>query len=249
MTTITGPPDSAIRNLPITQALRDLLAAAAAAAGVDTIRIVSGGQPARNEGTRRTGSTRHDHGRAADIQLVVNGRTQVFSDRAAGPVVIAFITAAAAHGATGIGAGVEYMGDKTIHVGFGTSVNDHTKLTWGAGGRSAKAPQWLRDAAQAGWDTPLSAIATAPDHVRSPGRYAVIARDGLKLRGGPGTQFEPERTLPLGTELNVLSSDPAERSWARVDLEGDGLLDGYVFAAFLAPVAGAQSSESAVEPD
>ncbi|MEA2834202.1 MAG: hypothetical protein QOG66_2404 [Methylobacteriaceae bacterium] len=81
----------------------------------------------------------------------------------------------------------------------------------------------------------------------TPGRYAVIARGGLKLRGGPGTNFESERTLPLGTELNVVSSDPTQPSWVRVDLEGDGALDGYLFAPFLAPVLG--GTEHVPEPN
>jgi len=68
------------------------------------------------------------------------------------------------------------------------------------------------------------------------GRYVVMARSGLKLRGGPGTNFDSEKTLPAGTELNVVDSDSPDPSWVHVDLEGDGLLDGYVFASFLAPV-------------
>jgi hypothetical protein len=81
----------------------------------------------------------------------------------------------------------------------------------------------------------------------TPGRYAVVARGGLKLRGGPGTNFASEQTLPLGTELNVLSTDPVDPSWARVDLEGDGVFDGYVFAAFLAPAPG--GGEGVPEPN
>jgi hypothetical protein len=67
------------------------------------------------------------------------------------------------------------------------------------------------------------------------GRYVVIARDGLKLRGGPGTNFESEKTLPAGTEVNVVGVSNQDPAWVHVDLEGDGLLDGYVFASFLAP--------------
>ena len=154
MATFTGPPSGAIRNKPISEELKQVLEAAAQAAGVDTIRITSGGQDTLGQGTRRTGSTRHDRGRAADLQLVVDGSTLSFTDQSAPPVFLAFVTAAAAAGANGIGAGVGYMGNRTIHVGFGTSVNDHSKLTWGVGGRSANAPQWLRDAAAAGWATP-----------------------------------------------------------------------------------------------
>lgn len=67
------------------------------------------------------------------------------------------------------------------------------------------------------------------------GRYVVIARGGLKLRGGPGTNFDSDKTLPAGTELNVIEVDSHDPSWVRVDLEADGLFDGYVFASFLAP--------------
>jgi hypothetical protein len=249
MTTFTGPPSEAIRNKPISAELKQVLDTAARAAGVDTIRITSGGQDALGEGTRRTGSTRHDRGRAADLQCVVNGTTLTFTDQSAHPVILAFVTAAAAAGTIGIGAGVGYMGNRTIHVGFGTSVRDHSKLTWGAGGRSANAPTWLRDAAEAGWAAPAPVLHGAAFRVEAPGRYVVIARSGLKLRGGPGTNFESQRTLPAGTELNVVEISGQDPSWVRVDLEGDGLLDGYIFAAFLAPAGTDANNENAPEPD
>ena len=72
MTIFTGPPRDAIRNQPISEDLKRILDTAAQAAGVDTIRNTSGGQDGLGEGTHRTGSTRHDHGRAAD--LIVVGR-------------------------------------------------------------------------------------------------------------------------------------------------------------------------------
>ncbi|HEV7878880.1 SH3 domain-containing protein [Bradyrhizobium sp.] len=249
MATISGPPNAAIRNKPITAELRQVLQTAAQAAGVDAISITSGGQDALGEGTRRTGSTRHDRGRAADLQLIVHGTTLTFTDQSAPPGVSAFVTAAAAAGANGIGAGVAYMGNKTIHVGFGTSVNDHNELTWGAGGHSVNAPQWLRDAAQAGWATGGSILHSGASGVQAPGRFVVIARSGLKLRGGPGINFESERTLAAGTELNVTEIDGQDPSWVRVDLQGDGLADGYVFAAFLAPAGTDADHENVVEPD
>ena len=249
MATIVGPPARAIRNRPIAPELERVLRAAADTVGVDTINIVSGGQPTREEGGPRTGSTRHDHGRAADLQLVIAGRTLTFTDDGADARVAAFVTAAAASGATGIGAGVAYMGNKTIHVGFGTSVDDRTRLVWGAGGKSATAPDWLRIAARKGWDGAASPLVPSAE-VAAPGRFAVIARDGLKLRNGPGTTFESARTLPAGTELTVMGFDGGNDAWARVDLEDDGLLDGHVFAAFLAPSDGVLNGrEDAAEPD
>jgi hypothetical protein len=242
VTIFTGPPITATRNKPISNELKVVLDAAAQKAGITAIRIISGGQDALGEGNRRTGSTRHDHGRAADLQCVVDGRTLIFTDQRADPGILTFVTAAAAAGATGIGAGVAYMGDRTIHVGFGTRAADHSKLTWGAGGKSANAPRWLRDAAEAGWTSPVAIGPSGAAAIRLPGRYAVVARDGLKLRGGPGIDFASDTTLPAGTELNVVGISDQDRRWARVDLEGDGLLDGYVFAAFLAPVAATHDS-------
>jgi len=95
----------------------------------------------------------------------------------------------------------------------------------------------------------LSRTIGAPTFI-APGRYVVIARDGLKLRGGPGTNFGSEKTLPAGVELNVVAASETDPSWARVDIEGDGLLDGYVFASFLAPAGlHAGAGEDAPEPD
>jgi hypothetical protein len=208
---------------------------------VSKIVIVSGGQISNHvpqlEGVVGgwTGSHRHDNGGAADIQLIKGGTTLAFTD-ADGSEVAAFVTAAAARGAIGIGAGVNYMGPKTIHVGFGNSPSDHQKLVWGAAGASANAPAWLRVAAKAGWDHPvggavaaLAAEASGP----SPGafeRFVVAAREGLWLRKGPGLGFDRAKLLAAGTELSVAGRDG---EWARVDLEHDGLVDGYVFAAFL----------------
>lgn len=248
MTTFTGPPADAIRNKPITELLKQVLQTAAEAAGVDKVIITSGGQDALGEGTRRTGSTRHDRGRAADLQLRVNGSTPTFTDETADPIILSFVKAAAAAGATGIGAGVTYMGNRTMHVGFGTSVADHTKLTWGAEGKSATAPQWLRDACAAGWAEPNAPHGPAPIVV-APGRYQVIARGGLFLRGGPGTSFAPPlKMLAPGDELNVVALSTVDRAWAQVDLEGDGLLDGFVFASFLAPAGVMAGREHAPEP-
>ncbi len=79
-----------------------------------------------------------------------------------------------------------------------------------------------------------------------PGRSTVVARGGLRLRQGPGIGFGVEKTLPLGTELWVVEYAGPDAAWAKVDLEGDGLFDGYVFAAFLSPQS--ETAEHAPEP-
>ena len=126
MATVIEKTQNATRNLPIADTLRQVLARAAETARVDTVVVTSGGQPAT--GPHRTGSHRHDFGNAADLQLLKAGRALDFTNDGDRPTVAAFVTAAAANGATGIGAGVDYMGPKTLHVGFGS------KAVWGAEG-------------------------------------------------------------------------------------------------------------------
>src|SRR5262245_38912266 len=63
-------------------------------------------------------------------------------------------------------------------------------------------------------------------------RYVVSARTGLRLRSGPGTQFDIMRELTPGTALAIVSR---VGDWAMVDLGFDGLIDGAVHSAFLRP--------------
>ncbi|MDX0140827.1 DUF2272 domain-containing protein [Sinorhizobium meliloti] len=70
-----------------------------------------------------------------------------------------------------------------------------------------------------------------------PGPYMVRVRTDLKLRGGPGPAFPIIKELADRTPVNVLEfEDNATGRWGLVDLEGDGVKDGYVFAAFIEPV-------------
>jgi hypothetical protein len=252
MAEIIGPPANVTRNRPITAELSALLNGAADATGIQKVVIFSGGQTSNHAPHLKgvvggwIGSPRHDDGRAADVHLVKDGTTLRFTD-ADGSEVEAFVTAAAARGATGIGAGLDYMGPTSIHVGFGKSPSDHQKLVWGEDGLSVNAPGWLRQAAAAGWNNP---IATGLEHAfaaLAPGRSMVMARGGLWLRKGPGIEFDRGRLLDAGTVLAVVGFDG---EWARVDLEGDGRVDGHVHTAFLAPADGDDSDEGVEEtPD
>jgi len=127
-----------IRNLPLSADVARAYELAAQAAGIDEIRVTSGGQ--ESSGSRRTGSHRHDEGGAGDIQLVKNGRVLEFTNPDDLPYFSKFVSAAKGGGLTGFGAGTDYMGNKTIHAGGGTPA------VWGAGGSSANAPDWLRQA-------------------------------------------------------------------------------------------------------
>jgi len=138
-----------VRDKPVAPVLFDLLQKAADAAQIDSVVVTSGGQPGSTG--RSIGSTRHNGGRAADLHLVKGEQILTFSDDDAHPAIKDFVTAAAADGAIGMGAGLKYMGDHTLHIGFGTTAEDHQQLVWGAGGRSRNAPLWLQAAAQKGW--------------------------------------------------------------------------------------------------
>jgi hypothetical protein len=133
------------RDLPIKRELKTLLGEAARASGVDVVRVTSGGQCREGTCQKRTGSTRHDDGNAADLQLIAKGRTLKFTSATDQKIFERFVTEAARLGATGIGAGIDYMGADTIHVGYGP------RAVWGAGGAAAAAPAWLRRAVLAGW--------------------------------------------------------------------------------------------------
>lgn len=104
------------------------------------MHVVSGGQDGKGEGSRRTGSTRHDHGGAADADFYMNGRKLDWNNPADQPIFAQIVSRARQNGVTGIGAGDDYMGAGRMHVGFGA------ESAWGADGKSENAPEWLRTA-------------------------------------------------------------------------------------------------------
>ena len=60
----------------------------------------------------------------------------------------------------------------------------------------------------------------------------VIARSGVRLRAGPGTNFDISQTIPFGTRLHVVKTTG---DWSLVDLVGDSEVDGFVNSHFIAP--------------
>lgn len=132
--------EAATRKLPISQKLKGVLQKAADESGGVTVRVKSGGQPAAGQGGARTGSTRHDNGNAADVDLFIGDRQLNPASKADQAIMKKFVAAAHAGGATGIGAGEDYMGGSRIHVGFGQ------EAIWGAGGKGSNAAGWLQEA-------------------------------------------------------------------------------------------------------
>jgi hypothetical protein len=234
---MVGPPAGAVRNRPINDKLRNVLERAAQAAGIEKLDIVSGGQPGTSGG--RLGSHRHDGGNAADLKLIKGGAVLNFENAAQRPTIAAFVTVAAANGATGIGGGVGYMGPQTLHVGFGTTA------VWGAQGLGVNAPQWLRDAATAGWRNPganpAAPVPNPPPPLPAVGvavgadQYVVTARNGGELREGPGEQFALITTLKAGTQVIVAAFEGHNKEWALVDADNDQVPDGSMLSTSLAP--------------
>ena len=144
---------STIRNQAIKPELKSILASAAQKSGLD-VEVYSGGQPARGSGGRRTGTTRHDNGAAADIRLKdSSGRTLSLNNPADVPLIQNFLREAKNAGATGIGAGNGYMGDNGFHVDIAAKFGQAPGGSSYWGGRpdgsgrirAKNAPQWLKD--------------------------------------------------------------------------------------------------------
>lgn len=234
MTKLVEDTNGKIRDLPIQDSLRELLIAAATRAGIDIVRVTSGGQVAKGTPGKRIGSTRHDLGRAADLELWNGNRALSFVRPDDLPFFKCFVTEATILGATGIGAGVDYMGPMTLHVGFGV------EAFWGRNGRSEFAPAWLRDAVLAGrsnaTDRPPAPKPSIPSQSASPSiEFIVVARSGLNLRGGPGMDYPAIAALPAGSRV-WCDSESNAGEWTKVDVDNNGLFDGFVARAYLTRV-------------
>lgn len=151
----------AVRSLPLSERLVSALSFLPEL-GV-TMEVFSGGQPAPGEGPR-VGSTRHDHGNAADVFFYDrSGRRLDWANEQDRPIFEEIVRRARANGVTGFGAGEGYMRPGSMHIGFGS------EAVWGAGGSGENAPGWLRAAyhgAHPGHDgAPTNALAaSAPGH-------------------------------------------------------------------------------------
>lgn len=203
------------RNLPVSPEVARAYELAAQAAGIDEIRVTSGGQ----SGERRTGSHRHDEGGAGDIQLVRGGRVLDFTNPNDLPYFTNFVANAKSSGLTGFGAGTDYMGSSTIHAGGGTPA------VWGAGGRGTNAPDWLRQAygmtinsnpvtaPAATTVAPAGTAATAAPAVAEPEKPYASALGGLEqmlggLTGKSKEEPAPAQAQPAAPAINPNIPDP-----------------------------------------
>jgi len=129
----------AVRNQPLSP---ELLAAMAYLGDMGlAVNVYSGGQPAIGTSDRRTGSTRHDLGNAADVQFTHPELGLLSHTNPAHiPILQEIVARGREAGLTGFGMGPGYMGPNGMHIGFGAPA------VWGDNGSSANAPDWLRQA-------------------------------------------------------------------------------------------------------
>jgi hypothetical protein len=163
----------ATRNLPIDPALAQAFGFLPEL-GIQ-MEVFSGGQPAKGTSSARVGSTRHDHGRSADVFFRKEGRRLDWSNPNDVPIFQDVVKRARAAGVTGFGAGPGYMQPGSMHVGFGAPA------VWGAGGKGANAPEWLRQAFAGA--TPGQAVAN--DTMAALGRQPMGQTMQMSSKSGP----------------------------------------------------------------
>ncbi|MFC7418338.1 glycoside hydrolase family protein [Iodobacter arcticus] len=96
--------------------------------------------------------------------------------------------------------------------------------------RAAEASLWLES-----HDSFINASTMAQSVSADEHGYQVIARKGLNLRSGAGLEFSILELLPAQKKVFVLRE---KEGWAAIDLDGDGLLDGWALADFLREYSG-----------
>ena len=152
---LTYANQGATRNQPVS----DDLANALAFLGPMGIRaeVFSGGQDPFGLGYRRTGSTRHDKGQAADVRFYKGDRQLNWANPDDLPAFTEIVQRGKQAGLTGFGAGPGYMPEGSMHIGYGKPG------VWGAGGKGVNAPDWLRTA----YNTPISNTGNEMDPIKA----------------------------------------------------------------------------------
>lgn len=132
-----------IRNKKVKPALEIILASAARRAKIDKVVITSGLQPGYSG--RRTGTTRHDTGLAADLYLISNGSVVTLDTTRGREIISSFIREAVNLGVRGGGMSSGYMGNRVMHLDLlgqdagGGRYNPDVKVVW-------KSDSWFRSA-------------------------------------------------------------------------------------------------------
>lgn len=163
-----------------------------------TMEVFSGGQDGIETGSkRRVGSTRHDHGNAADVFFYKDGRRLDWANEADRPVFEEIVRRGRASGVTGFGAGPGYMQPGAMHIGMGAPG------VWGAGGKGANAPVWLKAAFNNPWTDPApAAVAAQPSAPAAPPqRPATAVAASQQQPAAPSASNIIARGLDAGQSL------------------------------------------------
>ncbi len=175
--------------------------------------VFSGGQDGIETGSQnRVGSTRHDHGHAADGFITKNGKRLSWANPGERAVIVEAVKALRAAGVTGIGAGPGYMQEGSLHIGFGN------EAVWGADGQSANAPDWLVEA----WNSAETADG-APSGVPA-SQVGVTLTEALEI---DNPQLREAVVREIETRRRAAANDRAhrrgiasDRAWDIIDQGG-----------------------------
>ena len=142
---VTDDFKNATRNKPIQSALRSILEQVSAETETSIVIYSAGQDPKGTPNARRTGSIRHDNGYAADIRIYKDDRRLTALRSSDHEDLTEIVKSLKKAGIGSVGAGPGYM-NGNLHVDIADRVGQGQALTWGAGGRSANTPSWLRTA-------------------------------------------------------------------------------------------------------
>lgn len=98
--------------------------------------------------------------------------------------------------------------------------------------RAAEGELWLKGET----DDPFISSSDMPQRVHADESrvvYQVTARSGLRMREGAGAAFDVLQVVPHETRVFIVKE---KDGWAAVDLQGDGVIDGWMSQDFLIPV-------------
>lgn len=169
------------------------------------MKVFSGGQPGVGTSAARVGSTRHDHGQSADVFFLKDGQPLDWANPQHVPTYQEIVRRAKAAGVTGFGAGPGYMQPGSMHIGFGAP------SVWGAGGKAANAPDWLRQAYGGAPAGPTPALSFGSSVPAAPATASGLAG----MFGGGGLAMG----MPVDPFAAQVASQNQQRQQARRDEE------------------------------
>lgn len=170
-----------------------------------TAEVFSGGQPGINEGGARVGSTRHDHGNAADVFFYQGDRKLDWANPADLPVFNDIVSKGRAAGITGFGAGPGYMQPGSMHIGMGNPG------VWGAGGKGSAAPEWLSAAFNGSKYDPVADVVAAGPQKKADSGYVAFGSIG------PTNTSDRPETAPIAPASTAIPGAVIAQSQGQVE--------------------------------